>query len=131
MKEIKQKPCKACGELFTPFSSLSKACSPICALRLVDLANEKKEQKHKELKAKTARIKLKMDKERIKKRTGKNGHYHNLRTAIHYYVKHILRLGEGCYTCGLKQKSTDSAQAFHVGHFIPAKEVDPRRFMVD
>ena len=44
MKELKQKKCKACKELFTPFSSLSKACSPICALKLVDDANKKKEQ---------------------------------------------------------------------------------------
>ena len=43
-KEIKQKKCCACQEPFTPFSSLSKACSPICALRLVDLANEKKDK---------------------------------------------------------------------------------------
>ena len=82
-------------------------------------------------KVKADRKKLRADKEGIKKRTGKNGYYANYRTALHYYIKHVLRAGEDCYTCGLKQKSTDSPQAFHVGHFIPAKEVDPRRFMVD
>ena len=81
-------------------------------------------------KAKEERVKHKEAKERIKKRTGKNGFYANLRTALHYYVKHVLRKGEPCYTCGKQQSPTDSPQAFHVGHFIPAKEVDPRRFML-
>jgi len=71
------------------------------------------------------------DKERIKKRTGKNGHYFSLRKAIHYYVKHVLRAGEPCYTCGKQQSENDAGGAFHVGHFIPAKEVDPRRFMLE
>ena len=75
--------------------------------------------------------KLKADKESIKKRTGKNGYYYNLRTKLHFYIKHVLRAGEPCYTCGLQQSNSDSPQAFHVGHFIPAKEVDPRRFMID
>ena len=44
MKPIKQKKCRSCRNLFTPFSSLSKACSPSCALNLVDLANEKKDK---------------------------------------------------------------------------------------
>ena len=69
-------------------------------------------------------------KEAIKKRTGPNGFYSNLATALHYYVKHILRAGEDCFTCGKKQRFEDSGQAFHVGHFIPQKSVDPRRFML-
>ena len=70
-------------------------------------------------------------KESIKKRTGPKGFYSNLATALHYYVKHILRAGEDCFTCGKKQRFEDSGQAFHVGHFIPQKSVDPRRFMLD
>ena len=69
-------------------------------------------------------------KEAIKKRTGPKGFYSNLATALHYYVKHILRAGEDCFTCGKKQRFEDSGQAFHVGHFIPQKSVDPRRFML-
>ncbi len=69
-------------------------------------------------------------KESIKKRTGKNGHYANLQTVLNKYVKHVLRKGEPCYTCGKPQSSNDSGGAFHVGHFIPQKQVDPRRFML-
>lgn len=67
----------------------------------------------------------------VKKRTGKNGYYENLKTELHKYVKHVLRKGEPCYTCGRAQRPTDSPQAFHVGHFISAKSVDPRRFMLE
>lgn len=73
---------------------------------------------------------LKKRKEAIKKRTGKNGHYDNLKTELHKYIKHVLRKGEPCYTCGKNQSPTDSGGAFHVGHFIPQKQVDPRRFML-
>lgn len=68
--------------------------------------------------------------ESIKKRTGKKGFYDNLKVQLHKYIKHVLRKGEPCYTCGLKQRHEDSPQAFHVGHFIPQKHVDPRRFML-
>jgi hypothetical protein len=70
-------------------------------------------------------------KESVRKRTGKGGYYEALKKAIHYYVKHILRKGESCYTCDLTQKFSDKAQSFHVGHFQPAKMVDPRRFMLE
>lgn len=92
------------------------------------IAKDKREIKAVE---KADRVKLKTDKERIKKRTGKNGYYQNLKTMLHYYVKHVLRKGEPCYTCGQPQRDSDSPQAFHAGHFIPAKEVDPRRFMLE
>lgn len=70
-------------------------------------------------------------KEAIKKRTGKNGHYDNLKTELHKYIKHVLRKNEPCYTCGKPQSPSDSGGAFHAGHFIPQKQVDPRRFMLE
>lgn len=67
-------------------------------------------------------------KKQLKKRTGKNGYYDNLKTELHYYVKHVLRPNEPCYTCG---KQRDQSKSFHVGHYIPAKSVDPRRFLLE
>lgn len=82
-------------------------------------------KKDKDFNRETKRLK-----ESIKKRTGKNGFYDNLKTQLHKYIKHVLRKGEPCYTCDLPQKFEDSPQAFHIGHFIPQKQVDPRRFML-
>ena len=70
-------------------------------------------------------------KESVRKRTGKGGFYEAIKKTIHFYVKHHLRKGEPCYTCDLPQKFGDSPQAFHIGHFMPAKMVDPRRFMLE
>ena len=87
--------------------------------------NPTKKRKEKAFNSETKRLK-----ESIKKRTGKGGHYDNLKIVLHKYIKHVLRKGEPCYTCDLPQKLGDSPQAFHVGHFIPQKHVDPRRFML-
>jgi len=70
----------------------------------------------------------KADKEKIKKRSE---WYADLKTALHYHVKHNLRKGESCYTCDKPQSFGDNGGAFHVGHFMPAKQVDPRRFMLE
>lgn len=41
LKTLKPKKCRSCGELFTPFSSLAKACSPKCALDTVKKTKQK------------------------------------------------------------------------------------------
>jgi len=132
-RKIKDKVCAApeCFILFTPWNSLTRACSPECALELVKAKNVSKAKREVKAKEKADKKQHRADKERIKKRTGKNGHYQSLKTALHYYVKHVLRKGEPCYTCGKQRSANEKPQEFHVGHFIPAKEVDPRRFMLE
>ena len=133
--------CKCHGE-YQPREKLittpkGKFCS--CSLA-IEWANEQtsKRIKREINKAKQVVVKEKKAfnqetkrlKETIKKRTGKNGYYDNYKTVLHYYIKHVLRKGEACFTCGKPQRFEDSGQAFHVGHFIPQKQVDPRRFML-
>ena len=81
--------------------------------------------------AKALRVKHKADKSRVKRRYGKDGHYDNLKTELHKYIKHVLRKGEPCYTCGKQQSFGDSGGAFHCGHFIPSSGTDCRRFMLE
>ena len=88
---------------------------------------EKKREKVAKKVFKETITKHKQDKEKIKKRSE---WYADYRTALHYQVKHIIRKGESCYTCDKPQSFGDSGQAFHVGHYMPAKQVDPRRFML-
>lgn len=87
---------------------------------------DKRKDDDKAFRAKTTRMR-----EAAKKRTGKGGHYEALKAALHMWVKHVLRRGEPCYTCDLEQRFEDNPQNFHVGHFMPAKMVDPRRFMLE
>ncbi len=53
---MKPKTCKACKEKFEPWNSLQRVCSPLCALYMVKLANEKalkKDTKERKKKLKT------------------------------------------------------------------------------
>ena len=123
----KQKTCKGCREKFAPTRPMQEACQPICAINIARAkADKKAKAERKEFKRETKRRK-----ESIKSRTGKNGYYSDLQTEVNKYVKHVLLKGEPCYTCDLPQKATDGPQAFHCGHYLPKKMVDPRRFMVE
>lgn len=44
-KPLKQKKCRSCPEMFTPYNSMTKVCSPGCALALVRADADKKESK--------------------------------------------------------------------------------------
>ena len=119
--------CKCHGDYILREKLFINPRGNFCSFDLmIEWANKKTAiKKEKEFNKETKRLK-----ETIKKRTGKNGHYDNFKTVLHKYIKHVLRKGEDCFTCGLKQRFEDSPQAFHVGHFIPQKQVDPRRFML-
>ena len=136
----KRRKCKFCKDYFETWVTL-----PVGTFCTVDHAmlfagEVRKKQQAKQL-AKQKDDKNKEDKEirkrnndfkkSVRKRTGKGGYYEALKKALHYYVKHVLRKGEPCYTCGKEQRAGDNGGAFHVGHFMPAKMVDPRRFMLE
>ncbi len=106
-------------------------CSIAYVRKVQDKAREKiiaKARKDEKEAKKVIRKQHRDDKERIKKRSE---WYSDLRSEVHYYVKHIIRKGEPCYTCGKPQSFNDKGAAFHMGHFMPAKQVDPRRFMLE
>ncbi len=126
--------CKICRDKFDAKYFLQKSClKPACLAEWSKANMQLKNnvtKKVKDIEEKAFNKETKRRKEAIKKRTGPKGFYSNLATALHRYVKHVLRKGEPCYTCGLEQRFEDSGQKFHVGHFIPQKSVDPRRFML-
>lgn len=133
--------CKCHGEYQPRENLIINPKGKFCSFDLMmKWANEQTSKRIKREKAKVKQVAVekvrafnketKRLKEAIKKRTGKNGFYDNFKTALHRYIKHVLRKGEPCYTCGKLQSYEDSGQAFHVGHFIPQKQVDPRRFML-
>ena len=133
--------CKCHGEFQPRENLITTPKGKFCSYELMIIwANEQTLKRIEREKNKVKRMASEKDKafkretkkrkEAIKKRTGKNGYYDNLKTELHRYIKHILRKGESCYTCDKPQSTSDSGKAFHVGHFIPQKQVDPRRFML-
>ena len=134
--------CKCHGEYQPRENLITTPKGKFCSYELmIEWANKQTSKRIEREKAKAEQSQVKKEKafkaetrarkEAIKKRTGKNGYYDNLKVALHFYIKHFLRKGEPCYTCDKPQSSNDSPQAFHVGHFIPQKQVDPRRFMLE
>lgn len=125
-----KRKCKYCG--FFSYDMIKTNAGSFCNEGHAAKWAVKKAAKDRERKAKKAekvvKQKHKADKLKIKKRSE---WYADLRTALHYHVKHFIRKGEPCYTCGKPQSFGDSGGAFHVGHFMPAKQVDPRRFMLE
>jgi 5-methylcytosine-specific restriction endonuclease McrA len=136
-----RKKCKACGDRYEkhpdhpPFRNW---CSTDCALSIARVSQDRarakqqaKAKREQQEKDKAFKRETKQRRDAIKGRAGKKGYYEDLKTVLHQYIKHVLRKGEPCYTCGKPQKHGDNGGAFHVGHFIPAKASDPRRFVPD
>ena len=125
---VGKRKCKSCGEFVRDFIVTPKGV--FCSVEVAVKWAYKNKSKGAKVVNKNFKSETRSLKESIKKRTGKNGHYDNLKTQLHKWIKHVLRKGDPCYTCDLKQSYGDSPQSFHVGHFIPQKQVDPRRFML-
>ena len=132
---MKKNRCTGCKEYFDREAMIRLPAGLFHNIQCaVDLGKKRQEKQ-----VLTARNKVKKqtakryaeDKKKAKGRLGAKGYYSGLKSAIHRYIKHCLRKGEPCYTCGKLQSSTDTGGAFHVGHFIPASQTDPRRFMID
>ncbi len=97
MKPLKYKPCKVCKTQFKPFSSLSRVCSPHCALKLVRLDNEKA---------------IKRDtRERKKKLKTKTDYANEAQSACNAYIRERDK-NLGCISCG-----TTKPVQYCAGHY--------------
>lgn len=105
LKPIKNKTCKACSDEFTPRATTQTACSPICAIALAKVKEQKK-------------LNREQNKEhRLRK---KIFYANDLKTrklaavkACHEYIRERDK-NKGCITCGTDLKG----KKFDAGHFI-------------
>lgn len=123
-RALRPKKCAApgCTVKFVPRASFQKACSPDCALALVDRAKAqaaKVEAKRQREAAKAERAEIKKRKDELKplqhflKRTEK---------AVNAYCRERDR-EDGCISCG-----THDADEWHAGHFIPVGRKSSTRY---
>ena len=121
--------CRCLVESGTGYQTpLRLFCGIDCAIASALADQDKIKRRQEKRKAVAVKKEHEADRRRVKSR---KDWYSDLRTQIHYYVKHILRAGQPCYTCDKQQSFSDDHRAFHVGHYLPGKEVDPRRFMLE
>lgn len=96
---LKQKRCKSCKQLFTPFSTMSKACSPMCAISLVKLDAEKRQRR-----------KDKMRKDLLKSR---GDWIREAQTAFNRFIR-LRDSGNPCISC---DKPDDGSHQRHASHY--------------
>ncbi len=104
-RQLKPKKCKAegCGETFSPWSSLQKVCSPMCAIAF---ANQEAARKYR---AETREMKRKFNE------TDRTYQTKKAREACHRYIlKRDER--EGCISCGIETGKMEAGHYKTVGH---------------
>jgi len=97
MKALKQKKCKACRELFTPFNSMTKACSVKCALVVA------KDSKDKEYRRETKRLKQKIK--------FKSCWLSEAQTEFNKFIR-LRDMDKPCISCGRHHDGQ-----YHAGHY--------------
>ena len=110
LKTLKPKKCRSCGELFTPFSSLAKACSPKCALDTV------KKTKQKEFDRETKRRK-----QALKSR---GDWLKEAQSAVNSYVR-ARDSGKPCISC---DKPDNGQHQRHASHYRSVGACSQLRF---
>ena len=100
---IKPRPCRVCGEDYTPRAGLQVCCSIRCAIT---------QSREKQAKAadKLSRERLKLGRESLKTRSDWMGEAH---TSINSYVRARDR-GRPCVSCG---KPDDGSHQRHASHY--------------
>lgn len=100
MKPRKVKKCSICKVEYTPYSSLAKACSPKCALKVV--AKKKAKQDNKEL------LTFRKDNKKISEWIAE------AQTVINTYVR-VRDSGKPCISCG--RYHADDSGEWDAGHY--------------
>lgn len=113
--EAKQKKCKHCKNLFTPFLTTQKVCSPECALELVKTKNRKVERTayRKETKERKAKLKTKAM------------WLNEAQTAFNKFIR-LRDYAESCISCQREHKGQ-----YHAGHYKSRGSSPELRFEED
>ena len=111
-KTPRTKKCRNCGKSFNPFSSIAVACSPKCA---IDLVEERKEK----MSIKQSKLDRKATRERKQALKSKSDWLKECQTAFNAFIR-ARDVGNVCISCG---KSKEELKINHIismvcGHFL-------------
>jgi len=109
------KKCTVCREEFNQFNSLTKVCSPKCALELVKVNKDKKLTKQWKQEKK----------EWIAKNTPQRTHKKRAQDAFNLYIR-MRDYNEPCVSCGKCEPYT--ANQWDAGHYIAVGSCNSLRF---
>lgn len=110
-KQTKIKKCKVCLEEYDPFTTTQKACSPKCAIELVN------RRKERAFKAETRRMRVKAK--------GRGKWLSEAQTAFNGYIR-LRDKDEPCISCG-----TTANIQYCAGHYLTRGSAPELRFDED
>ena len=120
---MKQKTCKVCKQLFTPYQMGQKVCSGECAISLA-ISERGKAEKVAKVREKRA-DKVKLDAMRTKPQLTKLA-----QTAFNSFVR-ARDSGKPCISCGAPLAHTAVGGAFDAGHYRSVGSAPHMRFVED
>lgn len=124
-----KKRCKYCKEYVGEWIKVPAGifCTRLHAAKWAEEKRDRERAKRLEAAKKERRKETRQKKKEVRSRTK---WFDMIKTEVHWYVKHVLYPGYPCYTCD-KPQGQAKARSFQAGHFMPAKQADPRRFMLE
>lgn len=122
LKAKRKKKCKSCGDSFSPHNSTQKACSPRCALDLVEQEKERKAKREAAQRKKENRQKLDALKPRGK-------HLQEAQQAFNAYIR-ARDYGKPCISCGARPGDDDliTGSRMDAGHYRSVGSCPELRF---
>lgn len=116
-RQPKPKKCRACRGVFQPMKSLQVACSPLCAL---DLVNKARDRERKSIQQRDRR-ELKARKEKLKSRAE---HLKECQAIFNQYIR-LRDADKSCVSCG--RPATWDGQ-WHASHYRSVGSTPALRF---
>lgn len=130
-RKLRERKCKCgCGVKYRPWSSMQKAATPDCAIRLVAADNAKK-QKEAEIRQKKQTTKERREhKQKVDANRSLAWHIDRTRTACHAYIK-ARDFGLPCICCGEPLDWFGDPQQVQAGHWRTQAAAGHLRFNPD
>lgn len=119
-KELKFKRCRneKCGKEFVPRVSTQIACSPLCAVQLI---NTRKEKKHDKLQLEQQKIERQADKEKREQLKSRKSWLSDAQAVFNKYIR-MRDEQQPCISCGRIQATWDA------GHYRSTAAAPQLRF---
>ena len=115
-RTCKEKKCRQCKEVFTPYNSLQVCCDPFCAVDYVKAKQEKKLKRDLKIAEKIERADLRKRKEKLK---SKKDFIKDLQAVFNKFIR-LRDKGENCISCGKNEAELNINNPISMvcGHYL-------------
>lgn len=126
-KQLKQKRCRQCKELFTPWNSLHVCCTPSCA---IDYTQEKREQQLRRDIERAEKVDRKERRERKQALKSRSDWLREAQTVFNRYIR-LRDEKQGCISCDENIVEQARGGNYDAGHYRSRGSAPELRFCED